>query len=198
MIVGSHTNMQGTSHNFAHSPTLLSLYLRHSSFLNPSVASPMSQLTPQPFRYFTYITAQSRTLLREFCSFSNPSVTSPTSQLILQTLPSLYLCHCSLSNPSVISPTSQFNLQPFFISSAHSPTHPSLHLRHSSFFKPFRRFTYVTAHSPTLPLLHLCHSSISKPSLSPHTSQTLHLIHLASRPCSSNSSLVIIFCCVLL
>ena len=45
--------------------------------------------------------------------------------------------------------------------SAHSPTFPSLHLRHNSFFnpsvalptselilQPFRRFTYVTAHSP--------------------------------------------------
>ena len=47
---------------------------------------------------------------------------------------------------------------------------------------PFRHFTYVTAHSPTLPLLHLRHSSFSNPSLASPTSQTLHLIHLASRP----------------
>ena len=47
----------------AHTPTLLSPYLRHSSFSNPSVA-----------------------LLRH-SSFSNLSVTSPTSQLILQPLP---------------------------------------------------------------------------------------------------------------
>ena len=52
------------------------------------------------------------------------------------------------------------------MSSAHYPTFPSLHLRHSSFtnasvaftmsqliLQPFRCFTYVTVHSPTLPLL---------------------------------------------
>ena len=49
--------------------------------------------------------------------------------------------------------------------------------------QPFRRFTYVTAHSPTLPLLHLCHSSFSKPFFRFSYSQVLHLCHLASRPC---------------
>ena len=76
---------------------------------------------------------------------------------------------------------------------AHSPTLPSLYLRHSSFsklsvtsptsqpiFQPFRRFIYVTAHSPTLPLLHLRHSSFSNPSIASSTSQVLHLHHLAS------------------
>ena len=75
---------------------------------------------------------------------------------------------------------------------AHSPTFPSLHPRHSSFsnpsvalptsqliLQPFRCFTYVTAHSPTLlslllrhrahsptfPSLHLRHSSFSNPSV---------------------------------
>ena len=58
------------------------------------------------------------------------------------------------------------------MSSAHSPSFQSLHLRHSSFWfsklsvtsptsqlilQPFHRFTYVTTHSPTLPLLHLRH-----------------------------------------
>ena len=59
-------------------------------------------------------------------------------------------------------------------SRAHSPTFPSLHLRHSSFSKssvtsptsqliiqPFRHFTYVTAHSPILLSLYLRHSSFS-------------------------------------
>ena len=68
---------------------------------------------------------------KESCSFSKLSVTSPTSQLILQ---------------------------------------------------PFRRFTQVTAHFPTLPLLHLRHSSFSNPSFASPTSQALHLCHLASRP----------------
>ena len=67
----------------AHSPTLPSLYLRHNSFSNPSVASPTSQLILQSFRYFTYVTAHSPTLpllhLRH-SSFSNPSFTSPMSQ----------------------------------------------------------------------------------------------------------------------
>ena len=70
----------------------------------------------------------------ELCSFSNLSITSPTSQLILQ---------------------------------------------------PFRRFTYVTAHSPTLPLFHLRHSSFSNPSFASPRSQGLHLIHLANRPWST-------------
>ena len=74
----------------AHSPSLPSLHLRHSSFSNPSVASSTSQLILQPFRRFTYVTAHS------------------------PTLPSLYLRHSSLSNPSAASPTSQLILQPSF------------------------------------------------------------------------------------
>ena len=83
-------------------------------------------------------------------------------------------------------------------SRAHSPTFPSLHLRHNSFSNPsvalptsqlilqrFRRFTYVTAHSPTLPSIHLRHSSFTNPSIASPTPQALHLIHLASRPCLS-------------
>ena len=74
---------------------------------------------------------------RQLCSFSNLPVTSPTSQLILQ---------------------------------------------------PFRCFTYVTAHSPTLPLLHLRHSSFSNPSFASPTSQALYLIHLASLPWCLNTN----------
>ena len=99
------------------------------------------------------------------------------------TLLSLYLHHSSFSNPSVASPTSQFILQPFFASLL--------------ILQPFRHFTYVTtisqtlpsfylhtAHSLTLPLLHLHHSSFSNPSFAFLTSQALHLMHLASLPCS--------------
>ena len=70
-----------------HSPTLLSLLLRHklSSFSNPSVASPTSQLILQPFRRFTYVTTHSPTLpllhLRH-SSFYNPSFASPMSQAV--------------------------------------------------------------------------------------------------------------------
>ena len=42
-----------------HSPTLLSLYLHHSSFSNPSIASPTSQLILQPFFCFSYVTGSS-------------------------------------------------------------------------------------------------------------------------------------------
>ena len=110
----------------------------------------------------------------EQSSFSKLSITSPTSQLIL-----------------IIQPFRHFT---YVI--AHSPTLPSLHLRHNSFshpsvasptsqyiLQPFHCFTYVTAHSPTLPLLRLRHSSFSNPSFASPTSQALHLIHLASRPC---------------
>ena len=45
--------------------------------------------------------------------------------------------------------------------STHSPT--------------LRRFTYVTAHSPTLPPLHLRHSSFYNPYVASPTSQALHL-----------------------
>ena len=76
--------------SYAHSPTFPSLHLRHNSLSNPSVTSPTSQLTLQPFRHVTYVTTHS------------------------PTLPSRHLRHNSLSNPSVTSPTSQLILQPFF------------------------------------------------------------------------------------
>ena len=43
----------------AHSPTIPSLYLRHSSFSNHSVASPTSQFILQPFYRFSYVTSSS-------------------------------------------------------------------------------------------------------------------------------------------
>ena len=68
-------------------------------------------------------------------------------------------------------------------SRAHSPIFPSLHLRHNLLsnpsvalhmsqliLQPFRCLTYVT--------VHFSNSSFASP-----TSQVLHLIHLASRPC---------------
>ena len=43
--------------------TLPSLHLRHSSFFNPSVVSPTTQLILLPFSRLTYVTAHSTTLL---------------------------------------------------------------------------------------------------------------------------------------
>ena len=124
-------------------------------------------------------------------SFSKLFVTSPTSQSILQPFRRFTYVTALL-----ILQTFRY----FTYVTVHSPTLPSLYLRHSSFSNPssfsklfvtspmsesilqtFRRFTYVTAHSPTLPLLHLRHSSFSNPFASP-TSQALHLRHLASHP----------------
>ena len=67
-------------------------------------------------------------------------------------------------------------LPPLYPAIAHSTALPLLHLRH-------RHFTYVTAHSQTLPPLHLCHRSFYNSSVASPTSQGLHVLHLASRPC---------------
>ena len=143
----------------AHSQTLPSLHLRHSSFYNPSVTSPTSQLILKPFRHFTYVTAHSTTLpLLHLChsSFSNHSVTSPTSQLILQSLRPFTYVHNSIFNPAVASSTSQLILQPFF------------------------RFSYVTRFSLTSPgepsmtdtrVLQILLLSIHIPKIAPKMSQ---------------------------
>ena len=108
----------------AHSPTILPLYLRHSSFYspcvasptswalhlrhslfsNPSLASPTSQVILQPFRCFTYVIGTSPTVCHS--SFSNPSVASSTPYLILKPF-RRFTNVKSFYNPSVSSPTSQ-------------------------------------------------------------------------------------------
>ena len=136
-----------------HSPTLPLLYLRHSSFSNPSVALPTSQLILQLCRCFTYVTVHSPTLLSllirhrlftydvggaiytvEKSSFSNLSVTSPTSQLILQ------------------------HLRRFTYVTAHSTTLPLHLLHHSSFFNP----SFASPTSQARHLIHLVSSQCSK------------------------------------
>ena len=109
----------------AHSPTFLSLYLRHSSFSNPYVASPTSQFILQLFFRFSYVTGSSLNATSRDAHASYRAH-SPT-------FPSLHLRHSSISNPSVALPTSQLILQ------------------------SFRCFTYITAHSPTLLSLLLRH-----------------------------------------
>ena len=116
-----------------HAPTLPSLYLRHSSLSNPSVASRTPQFILQPFFRFSYVTSS--------------SLTSPGMPPMIKALQahspsfvSLDLRHSSFSNPSVALPTSQLILQPlrcFTYVTAHSSTLLSLLLRH-------RFFTYVT------------------------------------------------------
>ena len=70
-----------------HSPTLPSLYLRHSSFSNPSVALPTSQFILQPFFRFSYVTSS--------------SLSSPGEPPMVHA-PFLFLCH-------VIQDNSYFN-----------------------------------------------------------------------------------------
>ena len=99
----------------AYSPTFPSLYLRHSSFSNPSAALPTSQFILQPFFRFSYVTSsslnspgeQAELILQPFRHFTYATAYSPT-------LPSLYLRHSSFFNHSVPSPTAQLILQPFF------------------------------------------------------------------------------------
>ena len=144
----------------AHSPTLLllllhhriftyvtwpSLHLRHSSFSNPSVALPTSQLILQLFRCFDYVTAHSPTLL---------SLLLHHRFFTYVTCPSLHLRHSSFSNPSVALLTSQLILQSFrrfTYVTAHSPNLPSLYLRHSSFSNP----SFAPTASQALHLRHL-------------------------------------------
>ena len=80
------------------------------------------------------------------------------------TLTSLHLRHSSFPNPSAALSTSQLILQPF------------------RYFTYVRHFTYVIAHSTTLPPLHLRYKSFYNPSVASPMSQTLHVLHLASRP----------------
>ena len=58
-ISGEQLSGQGS----AHSPSFQALHLRHSSFSNPSLALPTSQLILQSFCCSTYVTAHSPTFL---------------------------------------------------------------------------------------------------------------------------------------
>ena len=130
----------------AQSPILLSLYLHHSSFANPSFASPTSQLIPQPFRWFTYVTVHSPTLL------------SLLLRLTIFTYVTWWAAHDVKngwdSRGTVVTFRAELILlsfRHFTYVTAHSSTLPLLHL--------------TTAHSPTLPSLYLRHSSFFNPSV---------------------------------
>ena len=137
--------------------TLPSLYLHHSSFSNPSVASPTSQFTPQPFFCFSYVTGS--------------SLTSPGEppMLLIQEIENIYigkyvvwdllLSHWIFTYVTWLLQ----HFRHFTYVTAHSPT-LLLHLRHSSFSNPF--FT-----SPTSQALHLIHLA-SRPWLSGSQNQS--------------------------
>ena len=77
-----------------HSPTLPWLYLRHSSFFNPSVASPTSRHSRVHYPIFPSLHLRHN-------SFSNPSVALPTSQLILQ--PFRCFTYIAVHSPTLLS-----------------------------------------------------------------------------------------------
>ena len=66
-----------------HSPTLQSLYLRHRSFYNLSVASPTSHLILQPFFRFYYVTSSSLTVRKQgrICAVASRCFPYPTLSL---------------------------------------------------------------------------------------------------------------------
>ena len=93
-----------------------------TSFSNPYIASPTSQLILQSFCCFTYVTAHSTDLAL------------------------LHLRHSSFSNTCAASPTPQLILQPFHrftYVTGNSTTLPLLHLRH----RHFTYFTWRAAHA---------------------------------------------------
>ena len=121
----------------AHSPTLPSLYLRHSSFSNPSVATPTSQLILQPFFRFSYVTGFSLT------SPNEPPMNGRTWEVAV---------YCW--SDGKVGGWAEFILQHFChftYVTAHSPALPLLQLCHSSFSSPSFRFSYVTGSSLTSP-----------------------------------------------
>ena len=115
----------------AHSPTLLSLLLRHRAH---SPTFPSIHLLHSSFSNLSLLRLRHST-------FSNPSFASPTSQ-------------SSFSNLSVNSPTSKLILQSFLrftYFTAHSPTLTLLRLRHSSFSNP----SFASPMSQAVHLRHL-------------------------------------------
>ena len=90
VIVIAELNFQAFNHftyvtAHSDSPSFPSLHLHHSSFSNPSLALPTSQLIIQPFRCFTYVTAHSPTILSPLLRhrFSLTSPGEPPMTLIL-------------------------------------------------------------------------------------------------------------------
>ena len=175
----------------AHSPTLPSLCLRHSSFFNRSVASPRhNSFSTLSFASPTSQALHLRHLVSCSCYEYGSILLCARTRKVFTTLPipavafketttnfpSLHLRHNSFSNPSVALPTSQLILQPyrcFTYVTVHSPTLVSLLCHLQLILQPFRLFTNVTAHSQTLPSLYLCRSSFSNRSVASPTSQLI-------------------------
>ena len=84
-----------------HSPTLLSLFLRHR-LSNPSVALPTSQLILQPFRCYTNVTAHSPTLL-SFSYVTRSSLTSPGQPPMIHNIIDDFFYSCYMSRQQSVN-----------------------------------------------------------------------------------------------
>ena len=144
-------------------PSLSSSIIIHCGRQWPEMLTRPKASNIHTYRHFTYVTTHSPTLPSFYLrhnSFPNPSVDSPTSQFIFQPF---------------------FRFSYATSSSLNSPGESPMWLA-ELILQPFRHFTYVTIHSPTIPSLYLRHSSFPNPSFASPTSQALHLIHTGEPP----------------
>ena len=130
-----------------------------SSFSKLSIASPMSQLIHEQSSFSKLsIASPMSQLIHEQSSFSKLSIASPMSQLIHE--------QSSFFKLSIASPMSQLIHEQSSFSKLYIASPMSQLILQS-----FLHFTYITAHSPTLPSLYLRHSSFSNPSFASLTSE---------------------------
>ena len=147
----------------AYSPSFQSLYLRHSSFSNPSLALLTSQLILQSFPCSTYVTAHSATLLslllrhRIFTYVTWRAAHVERARAHSPSFQSLHLRRSSFSNPSFATPTPQdFHLRhlasrPCQKSQSSFSKLSVTSLTSQLILQPFFRFSYATGFSLTSP-----------------------------------------------
>ena len=107
-----------------HSPTLPLLYLHHSSFSNPSVASPMWQFILQPFFCFSYVTSS---------SLNSPG--KPPMFLTLKFVKKVFTIFQFMLS-CIILTCKQVTLMELYFQAYGHYQEASLHLRHALELKP--------------------------------------------------------------
>ena len=146
-----------------HYPTLPSLYLRNSSFSNPSVASPTSQFILQPFFCFSYVTSSSLNSPGEppvgsmhTCPAVGPG-SSPVRTSFLGEVFLGFFLTCKTNVRKLQAPkVPEYHLAIMIIINHHSlwapMTNPSVASPTSQFIlQPFFCFSYVTSSSLNSP-----------------------------------------------
>ena len=173
----------------ANSPNFPSLHLRHSSFSNPSVALPSSQLILQSFRCFTYVTDHSSkhlSLLLRHRFFAYVTWRAAHGGIVANGC-----CCCLLFNDGHVLQVRSPSISGWYnyvLDDKHEITREKWALL---ILQPFRHFTYVTAHSTNFPSLHLRHNSFSNHSVALLTSPLIlqpfrHITYVTTH--SSNPS----------